>query len=259
MQNSSNEILNNSLRELKKKRDECSQELRNYELAITRLEGILIDISEGDNVSISGRIIPEKKQRRIHAKKRVRKTPHKITEEQVRDAIIELTKNPPKQFSGGKQHERIDGFFTSSHITDIISCSRSNPRINLILKKFVSKGVLESAVYKNGFQYKYIPVSEANIEKLPPKISSGGISGGSIKKSIPIPGTGQSKVRTQDKDVTKLIQQAKAQGYRTEVRGSGHIFVTDDNGKSTTISATGNSSHHRDNVARDLINIGVKI
>lgn len=254
MQNSSNDILNNSLNELKKKRGECSQELRNYELAIINLEKVLIEISEG---YLAPQAHAGKKPREVSAKKRIRKPVYKISETIVRDAIIEITKNSPENYAGGS-HKMKEGYFTSNHITRIIGCSRTNRRVRELLNKFVAKGMLESIVYKRGYQYRYIPIADAKQEKSS-QISSRGISGSSVKNTIPVPGTGQTKVRTRDKDVGKLIQIAQKQGYRTEIRGSGHIFVTDDNGKSTTISATGNSSNHLDKVARDLINIGVKV
>lgn len=266
--NNSQEILRNSLNELKSQRDKAQKEVLQYDSAITRLEGVLIDIGEITPAQILAEKPKVAKQPKEKTRKQQRYYSSKITENSVRDAIIELTKNPPEPYKGIFKLK--EGFFTSVSVADIIGIHKSeSSAIKIILEKFVDKGILEYDKYKNGRQYRYIPPAEtgpgdaaiAQSKLNIPGISAGFAADSGIRTSRgnTIPGIGVSKIHTRDKDVQKLIRVAEQQGYLAEVKGSNHILVSDGNGRSTTISATSNSSRLLDKVRTDLRNIGVKV
>ena len=99
--NTSNEILKKSIKELEAKRESIDFELYNINNTITGIEAILLNENKqdsGPSIKTATTKTPRAKKRR---RKRAKQTSRTIiTEGLVRDAIIELVKNPPRNFSG---------------------------------------------------------------------------------------------------------------------------------------------------------------
>ena len=248
-----NEILRNSLKELIAKRDELKAELESYENAIIPLEGILLDSEEASRPIPAEKVIADIPYK-IKTTATTRKKPSPpIKESDVRNAIISIVKEPFPPLAPA--HKLKDGFFTSRQLAEVIGCHAANSRINIFIKKFVEKGILESQTYKAGKQYRYIPpsaaVSPADIVRKDgsfPPAQNGRRNGGAI------PGTGRNDLHTSDKDVEKMLRAARNQGFSVKRTGSDHIQVSSaQNGKSTVVSGTHTGSARR--VKEDWLHI----
>ena len=229
MNNSSTVILNKTIKELETKRESIEQELYNVNNTIVGIKSILLgsEDNSGPSIKTAPKQSPRKKRRRKYKQtKRVL-----ITENSVRDAIIELVKNPAPNFSG--IHKLDTGFFTVSQIAKQIGVTPSTT-INRFMNKFEEKSLLESRVYKNGKQYRYIKPIDSGIDN----IQSPAETRAERSISNPIPGT-NNNIHTRDKDIEKLLRAAANQGLVVTRLGTNHIRVsTADLKKSVSVSAT---------------------
>jgi hypothetical protein len=238
----SKEILTRTLEELGSKLLESQRQSDEYEDAIFKVK-TLIGSFENDQQSTSPKVKSKRKSARVK----------RITENMVRDAIIELVKNP---YPTPDRSET--GFFSRQHIGKILEINPTNATISIILEKFESKGILESKPYKSGKQYRYIPPAQTG----PGAASNTTIesSAESTAKRESIPGINNGNIHIRDKDVEKMVREAKRQGFIVEHRGSDHIRVANPkNNKGTTISATSNRSRHPTRVRASLVDIGVSL
>lgn len=61
------------------------------------------------------------------------------------------------------------------------------------------------------------------------------------------------------KDIRKLVKQLEQQGFRTQYRGSGHVFIYAPDGvRTATIGTTGKATSYRNALAR-LRSLGAKV
>lgn len=247
MNNSSTVILNKTIQELHSKREQIEQELYDVNNTITSIEKLMLNAAEVPLPTIK-QVKPKKRRKRSRQTSRAI-----ITENSVRDAIIDLVKNPAPNFSGSA-HELHQGYFVCSQIGKRMGVT-PNQKINQIVNKFEEKGLLESREYKSGKQYKYIkPVDSGPIIKnysagtVPPEISN------------PIPGINNNGITTRDKDIEKLLKTAQNQNFVITRLGSGHIRISTPNLKrSFSVSGTGNKRYELTKVRADLISLGVKL
>src|ERR1700690_2545744 len=111
MTNSTKSILENSLKELNKKKSEAESEIRHYENAIIKLEGMILDLGEDKPISKPSARIPAENKTKSQFSKH-----SKITEKSVRDAIIYLSNNPiTKEIHGLR-----DNYFAVRHVIEVI-------------------------------------------------------------------------------------------------------------------------------------------
>lgn len=248
MANSTNQILNKSIKELRSKKNGLELEILSLNLTISNIENLITE----DN-----RSIVNKKDKKTKKKSKSNRRAL-ITENSVRDGIIEWVKNPINVNNSG-MHGCAPGYFTSSNIANVIGVSKSSgSTISKFLEKFELKGIVESKVYKNGKQYKYIsptvtgPGKEFEQSKAiaPPT---------NISASAPIPGTGKNGLTLRNKDIEKLVNKAVSEGFTAERLGSDHLRISK-SGKIATISTTGtDKARYVENCRSDLKRIGVQV
>lgn len=227
-------ILNNSITELYSKRKSLQREIDRIDAAVLSINSIL---SHYNN----------KIETKTNFKKKSRNS-KKVSEESVRDAIISIIKSPPE---GNKTYKPAPGYFTSSYIIDRLGIKFFPVNLLPILEKFVDKGMLESKPYKRGKQYRYIQPINIPIKQLDNIVSKPILSD-------PVSGTGNNANRFRDKDIEKLVNKAKTQGFIISHTGSGHIRVsTSDLKKFATISKTTNKPLHVTVIEAELKKIGV--
>lgn len=178
-----------------------------------------------------------------------------VTEKSVRDAIIDITKNPVIDINKAESIHRLKpGYFTITDVCERIGIKTNNQKVSGILEKFVDKGMLTTLKYKNGKQYKYVPPqSEYSI----PAQSSPGEN--NIQRSQPIPGTGKNgQTRTRDNDLEKILAKAKGQGFVVSRTGSDHIRVsTSDFKQSFICSGSTNKPFAKTEAERELKKMGM--
>lgn len=248
--NSSKTIIEKSISELKNQKISCENEVMSLDSAICTLENLISKYIIVENVKAEIRRPQRKTRRNSYANR------GKITEDSVRDAIIELIKNPPPILA--RAHRLESGCVTSSQIAKVLGVSESR-KIREILVKFENKGMLESRAYKRGKQYRYVaPVDTIGKDiyyRPPPEIQQ------KIAQSVPIPGTGKNNTVIRNKDVEKMVAQAKSEGFSVERLGSDHLRISKNGtGKMATISATGrDKARYVENVRSDLKRIGVNV
>lgn len=245
MTSTSKAIIHKSLNELRDKRDECEAELRSIDGAITSLEGILLDMGEKADktkpIEFVATGIPTKKR------------PKRVSEKDIRDAVIRVGKNPP--IAG---HFLEDGFFTISHICSELLVHKTNQAVRKALKKFANKGMLETKPYKNGEQYRYLDPATTGPGRAAKIDISTPISTGVTRPiSDPVPGTSNKQVHTSDKDVEQFLRSAQRQGYTVTHMGSGHKKVSNGSGPSIVVSGTHTGSAAI--VKKELKGIGVSL
>lgn len=240
MANSTNQILNKSLSELRKKQASLFKEIENISTAISSIENILTPAPEK---------VGSTKTKNIR-----RHSSPKITEKSVREAILNIVNNPP---IGNQRFKPLPGFFTSKYIYDELGLKSNYENLQPILDKFVEKKMLESKPYKRGRQYRYIHPTETGPGSQFEKIKNNISKLSSEKTSAPIPGTGKNGITLRNKDVEKMVSLAKAQGFAVERLGSDHLRISK-NGKIATISTTGaDKARYVENCKADLKRIGV--
>lgn len=248
--NTSATILNKTINDLQARRDLIEQELYNINNTITSIENIVLN-EDKKNSRSSKDIVTVKPVVKKRRRKRNSTNRSIITENSVRDGIIELVKNPPQNFSGAA-HKLDSGFFVCSHIANILGVV-PNTKINKIVNKFEENGMLESRTYKNGKQYRYIkPESGTTSLSVPVSYEPNNVSS-------PVPGINNNNIHTRDKDVEKLLRRANAQGFDITRLGSDHIRVSNSKGELITISATGNKRYELTKISSDLQKIGMRI
>jgi hypothetical protein len=248
--NSSKVIIEKSISELKTQKISCEKEVISLDSAICTLENLISKNNIVENVKREIEKPRRKTRRNGHANR------GKITEDSVRDAIIELVKNPPAELSGPNKLDK--GFFTISQVAAVMGCTPQS-KIKQYLVSFYTKGMLEKKKFLTGYQYRYItPVESIGKSinfKINPTIEQ------KIAQSVPIPGTGKNNIVIRNKDVEKMVAQAKAEGFNIERLGSDHLRISKNGiGKMATISATGrDKARYVENVKSDLRRIGVNV
>lgn len=245
-----NTIIQKSIEELRTQKSSYEKEVFRLDSAICTLE----DLISKDNIIESVKKEVRKPQRKTRGNGYANRG--KITEDSVRDAIIELIKNPPPTLA--RAHRLESGCITSSQIAKVLEVSESR-KIRDILIKFENKGMLESRAYKRGKQYKYVHPYNALTKDINFLISP--VVQREIAQSVPIPGTGKNNAVIRNKDVEKMVAQAKSEGFTVERLGSDHLRISKNGtGKMATISATGrDKARYVENVKSDLRRIGVNI
>lgn len=251
---SSKIIIEKSISELRKQKISYEKEVISLDSAICTLENLISKTNIVENVKYQ--VDEEIKNKKLQRKNRGNGYANrgKITEDSVRDAIIKLIKNPLAEF--GHHHKLANGFFTSSQIAQMLGVTE-NRRIRDILKKFYEKGMLETKPYKRGFQYRYIDINHLPSYKIPDPL----LGQQKIARSVPIPGTGKNNTVIRNKDVEKMVAQAKSEGFSVERLGSDHLRISrNGTGRIATISATGrDKARYVENVRSDLKRIGVNV
>lgn len=240
--NSSKAIIEKSISELKIQKISCEKEVISLDSAICTLENL-----------ISKNIIVENVKAEIKkTQRKTRRNRGKITEDSVRNAIIELIKNPPQTLAGA--HRLESGCVTSSQIAKVLGVSE-NRAIREFLIKLENKGMLESRTYKRGKQYKY--VHPYNILNKDINFLIGPAEQRKIAQSVPISGIGKNNIAIRNKDVEKMVAQAKSEGFNVERVGLDYLRISKNGtGKIATISTTG---RYVENVRSELKRIGVSV
>lgn len=248
--NSSKTIIEKSIGELNIQKISCEKEVISLDSAICTLENFISKYIIVENVKAEIRK-PQRKTRRNGYANR-----GKITEDSVRDAIIELVKNPPAELSGPNKLDK--GFFTISQVASVMGCTPQT-KIKQYLVSFCVKGMLEKKKFLTGYQYKYI-FPEKDYMITGRDIVDGNYSQ-RIAQSDPIPGTGKNNTVIRNKDVEKMVAQAKSEGFSVERLGSDHLRISKNGtGRIATISATGrDKARYVENVRSDLKRIGVNV
>ena len=251
------DIIHKSLNELKSKKDECEAELRGIESAITSFEGILLDMGEKASTKYQ-HPLREVGRTDMGVGEVTKKRTKKITEKEVRDAVIKVGKKPPA--TGVGTHSFKIGFFSVSHICEEMGLHRTNPKVRKFVDKFEQKGMLESAVYKNGKQYRYLDPAASGPGRAAQIDISTPISGGVTRaESSPVPGTGNgSKIHVSNKDVEQMLRAAQRQGFTVTHQGDGHKRVSKGSGQ-PYVSLSGTSTRSAQRVKIELEEIGVKL
>lgn len=260
------ETLKDSLYLLKSRRSECEQDLNdveakklqyeedlnNFDDAIDGIEGILSNSKSAENHS-------EEKVVEAPKAKTARRKAIKITENEVRDAIIEFVKNPPDE---KRYFPTSPGFFTTKTITLMLGLreSRDSQDIKKILEKFEKKEIIESKKYKAGKQYRYIPPDTLSNENNIKKSYNVASSAPDAPERSTVPGVNNTRIHVRDKDIEKMLREARKQGFVISRTGSDHIRVSSpDLKKSCTLTGTGNKPYQVTMARTEMQKIGVKI
>lgn len=228
------DIIKNTIRDLKIRRDVLNNEIIKIDLAINKFD--LITIDDSVNFPLDSKNFDNKPITVIR-----NKPAKKVTEQQVRDAIIYMYKN--KNFPIDQE------YFSNRTITKHLGISSYNKTIKNILDKFVEKGMLESKPYKKGVQYKYLsPESEKINNKKSDNV---------INYKNPVPGINNNKFNSRNKDIEYIVRETEKRGFKNERTGSDHVRIYNNTGQFVTLSTTGNKSHEVLRLRRQLSKIGI--
>lgn len=241
MTNSTKTILNKSLSELRKKQTLLSKEIENIAIAISSIENVIVPEQA---INVKSKVFTNNLYKR--------RAP--LSENQVRDAVIEIAKNT-KAYGVRSVSQ---GYFTSGSVMKYLDHSFSGT-ISKYLNIFESRGMLESKKFRTGKQYKYIPPTVTGPGKefeqskaiTPPA---------NISASALIPGTGKNGLTLRNKDIEKLVNKAVSEGFTAERLGSDYLRIISKSGKVATISTTGtDKAMYVENCRSDLKRIGVQV
>jgi hypothetical protein len=148
--------------------------------------------------------------------------------------------------------------FTAHDLAEHFEHSEKWPNSPSILPYFVKKGIITYDKPPNrriARVYRYVPPEP----DLTPRQRSTGpeLMEDLVQRSTPVPGTGR-QVYSSDKDVSKLLASARAQGAQIRFSGNHHIIVSKD-GRSITVSASPSDKNAVHNIERDLQKLGCKV
>jgi hypothetical protein len=171
------------------------------------------------------------------------------TLDDVRTGAVLLAKEPPQietgKFGGGYSSLK-HGWYTTTQMCELLGLPESSAkggRLREVVRshnaKLAREGILESAPFRTGQQYRYRGVveDEASLPERqpPPEIEA---IGARSETGMPVEGTGK-RVFGADKDIDEMLHAAEDQGFLVEKSGSDHWRVKKPSGgKNSSVGVT---------------------